>query len=120
MVTLGRTGSHIPLYDYKCDDCAEIEFDVWHAIPKDTDPLRFCKACGATMHRAMLSRTSNVIGDECDVWIKNGICNEDGSPRHYTSKAEMKRVADSKGLVNVVRHVPRPGTDKSPHTQKWY
>ena len=54
------------------------------------------------------------IGDECDVWVEHGICWDDGSPRHYTSKSEMKRVAAEKGLVNMVRHV-----DGSPHTKRW-
>jgi len=31
----------------------------------------------------------------------------------------MKKEADRLGVVNVVRHVPPPGTDKSPHTTNW-
>ncbi len=62
----------------------------------------------------------NVRGDECDEWIRHGLCHEDGSPRHFTSKAEMARVAKEKGLFNYVTHVGARGSDKSPHTTKWY
>ena len=43
--------------------------------------------------------TPMIHGDECDVWIRHGICNEDGSPKRYTSKAEMKRAAFEAGLT---------------------
>ena len=64
-------------------------------------------------------RANAIIGDECDVWIQHGICHDDGSPRHYTSKSEMARVAKEKGLVNLVKHVGSNGTDKSKHTSRW-
>lgn len=60
-----------------------------------------------------------VIGDECDVWIRHGLCNDDGSPRHYTSKEAMRRDAKAKGLVNIVEHVSSPESDKSKHTTRW-
>jgi hypothetical protein len=40
-----------------------------------------------------------VIGDECDVWIKHGICNPDGTPKRYRSKADMREAAFNAGLV---------------------
>lgn len=61
----------------------------------------------------------NVIGDECDVWIRHGICNEDGSPRHYTSKEAMRKEAERRGVTNVVRHIGENGSDKSRWTTKW-
>lgn len=65
-----------------------------------------------------------VIADDIPggIEIKHGICNEDGSPRRYYSKSEMARAAKAKGLVNMVEHVvdPKSGSDKSPHTTKWF
>lgn len=63
---------------------------------------------------------NSVIGDECDVWVRHGLCHSDGSPRRFRSKSEMARVAAAKGLLNVVEHVPMRGSDKSPHTSKWF
>lgn len=65
---------------------------------------------------------TNVIGDDIPggVLIYHGLCNEDGSPRRYYSKSEMEKEAKRRGLVNMVRHVTAPGTDKSKHTKKWY
>lgn len=56
------------------------------------------------------------------ILIKHGICNEDGTPRRYDSRTEIRRAAKAKGLTwgyDENRHVPVPGTDKSPHTRRW-
>ncbi len=59
-------------------------------------------------------------GDECDVTARHGLCNSDGTPRRYTSKTEMRREAEKRGLTNYVRHTPPAGSDKCKETQKWY
>jgi hypothetical protein len=65
-----------------------------------------------------------VIGDDIPggVEIRHGLCNEDGSPRRYYSHSEIEKEAKKRGLVNRVEHVPNPhsGSDKSPHTTRWY
>lgn len=35
------------------------------------------------------------------------------------SKSELRRELKARGLVEMVRHVPVPGTDTSPHTTSW-
>lgn len=35
------------------------------------------------------------------------------------SKSELRRELKERGLVEMVRHVPVPGSDKSPHTTSW-
>lgn len=35
------------------------------------------------------------------------------------SRSELKRELKARGLVEFVRHVPVPGSDKSPHTTSW-
>ena len=105
----------MPLYDRLCSVCQTRQLDLYEPV-HTPDPV--C-ACGGTLSRAWLTTPASVIGDACDVWIKHGICNEDGTPRHYTSKADMRREAERRGVTNVVRHVGRPGSDKSPHTSRW-
>lgn len=62
-----------------------------------------------------------VITDEIPggVWIKHGLCNEDGTPRKYYSRSEMAAEAKRRGLINLVEHVPEQGSDKSRHTVRW-
>ena len=106
----------MPMYDRYCSSCGHQAIDLYEPIETATPP---CPRCGGSLHRAWITTTANVIGDACDVWVKHGICHEDGSPRHYTSKAEMVRVAKEKGLRNRVRHIGRPGSDRSPYTSRW-
>lgn len=77
-----------------------------------------CPECGEPTQTCWDSPPS-VIGDEIDVVIRHGICNSDGSPRRYRSRTEYNRVAKERGLTNVVRHMPKRGSDKSPHTTRW-
>lgn len=87
----------------------------------------FCEKCGHEMEIGEFpfcpheTGSNSVNGDECDVIISHGICNDDGTPRRYRSKAEMRKEAEKKGLVNHVVHVPSPGSDKNRfgHTQRW-
>jgi hypothetical protein len=61
--------------------------------------------------------TFNVQRDE----IPGGqvIENLSPTPQRFYSKSAIKRAAEAKGLVQVVRHAPERGTDKSKHTQRW-
>lgn len=119
----------MPIYDYRCTKCGHETFDVFES---SVAPFRICEqsqelthgqkvVCAGQLERVWHAKSGGVISDECDVWVKHGICNEDGSPRHYTSKAEMARVAAERGLVNHVEHIPSPGSDKNKHghTTRW-
>lgn len=109
----------MPLYDRLCDSCAFRRDDAYE---QSSTPDYSCK-CGGMMKR--IPMTSNpgamgrAIGDECDVTMRHGLCNPDGTPRRYTSKTEMRREAEKRGLSNYVVHNTEPGTDKSKHTQRW-
>lgn len=76
-----------------------------------------CPTCGEVTE-TLWNKPSYAVGDECDVWIEHGLCNEDGTPRHFRFKSEIQRVAKEKGYVNWVEHVPGRGTDKTP-VAKW-
>jgi hypothetical protein len=106
-------------FDYSCPTCGMVCRDV--VMPAEqttmacTDPN-----CNGVMVRSWeMGRGNRVIGDECDVTIKHGLCNEDGSPRRFTSKAEMARETAKRGLVNYVEHKGSKGSDKSKHTTRW-
>lgn len=79
-----------------------------------------CESCGKDLHVGEWPfcphgfGANTVIGDEIDVWIKHGLCNPDGTPCHYTSRAEMNQEAKRRGMVNMVRH-----TDQDHHVKRW-
>lgn len=41
--------------------------------------------------------SASVIGDECDVTIRHGICHEDGEPRRFRSKSEFRAACKATG-----------------------
>ena len=104
------------LIDLKCATCDRIQLD--HLERDEPTPRPEC--CNAPMERVHLpTQRENVIGDEIDITIKNGLCNADGSPRRFRSRTELRKAEVKAGLTNVVRHIGRQGSDKSPHTTKW-
>jgi len=40
-------------------------------------------------------------------------------PQTFYSRSEFKRAMDAAGVEQHVRHVPKPGSDKSDHTTRW-
>ncbi len=40
-------------------------------------------------------------------------------PQTFYSRSEKRRWLKAHGIEEMVRHVPIPGTDRSPHTQSW-
>lgn len=59
---------------------------------------------------------SVVIGDEIDQVIEN---NGTPEPIRFRSRAALRKHLDAHNLSPAVRHVPVPGSDKSPHTTDW-
>lgn len=104
------------MIDLKCVVCERIVLDH---LERDADKTRpYC--CDKRMERVHLpTARGTVIGDECDVWIKNALCHSDGSPRHFTSKEALRKAADKAGQTNYVEHRGSKGSDKSQHTTKW-
>lgn len=107
----------MPLFDRKCPQCALVHLDCLE--PSDA-PVVPCEGCGAATERVWLpGRSSNVIGDEIDITIHNGLCNADGTPRRYRSRTELKAEEKARGMMNYVVHQPGRGGDKSKHTSRW-
>lgn len=105
----------MPLYDLVCEAGHE---QIDRLLPVGSRPP--CPECGGAT--VTLWRTSaTVVADDLPggVEIKHGLCHEDGSPRTFYSKSEIRREAARRGLMPHVEHVPIRGTDKSPHTVRW-
>jgi hypothetical protein len=99
------------------------------SLPAEAQDLldRVCPSCGLILrvgdfpmcggkhgqHEPM--GNLSVEDDSCDIWIENMTA----EPLHFESKGEWKRKTKELGLLNKVQHVPKPGTDKSPHTTRW-
>lgn len=109
----------MPIYDRMCEQGHKI-LECYEPITYTEEVL--CKECNSPTKRTILSKPAAVIGDDIPggIWIRHGLCNEDGSPRLYYSKSEIAAEAKRRGLVNIVEHVPEQGSDKSRHTTKWY
>lgn len=75
-----------------------------------------CPVCAGATARIYLGGYQ-VWGDD----IPGGMTVENLGPEPVTvySKSELKREAEMRGLVNRVQHVGVPGSDKSPHTQRF-
>lgn len=56
-----------------------------------------------------------VIDDSIDEWNEN----LGHDPVHFTSRGEKRRYLKEHGVIEFVRHVGTPGSDKSPHTSRW-
>ena len=104
------------MYDRRCETCGNVKIDCWEVIATN-DPS--C-TCGGLMKRAWVAGAGpKAHGDEIDVYIKHALCHSDGSPRHFTSKTELRKAEKAAGVHNVVRHIGAPGSDKSKHTNRW-
>lgn len=117
----------MPIYDYACRVCERIAVDILEPMTvgprvcgwsRDGDDL---KRCPGIMDRVLLpTHRNNVIGDECDILVKHGLCHADGTPQRFTSKTEMRREAHRRGLTPHVTHqADSRGSDKSKHTSRW-
>lgn len=109
----------MPMYDRGCENGHQM-LDCWE--PVNSGEV-LCNECQQPTKRIWVGKANAVIGDEIPggVWIRHGICNEDGTPRKYYSHSEMRKEAARRGLQNMVRHVtdPKSGSDKNPHTTRW-
>ena len=106
----------MPMFDRLCEACSRQIIDCMEPV---TPPDVPCPDCGGVTRRAWFGKPANVIGDEIDVSIQNGICNPDGTPRRFTSRTELREAERKSGYANYVVHRGTNGGDKSPHTSRW-
>jgi len=69
-----------------------------------------CPECAAPSDHdwpTSFGQAPSVIGDEIDLWVRHGLCREDGSPRHFDSMTSLRRAAAEKGLC-ILGETPKP------------
>ena len=108
---MGAVVSLMPAYDLVCEDGHEV-LDVVHSVKEGHPP---CPTCGKPLSTLWRTYGAGHQGDEIDIWIRHGICNDDGSPKRYRSKEEIKRAAKAKGL-RIKDDLP----DAKPNTHRLY
>lgn len=67
----------------------------------------WCPSCfhaSDSTNKSAMINTDDIPGG---IDIKHGICNDDGSPKRYYSKSEIKRAAYDKGLF-IMGETPKP------------
>ena len=104
----------MPVYDFRGVTCGHT-FEQYARY----DEVVPCPQCGDATEHIWLPCTRAIIGDECDVTVENGLCNNDGTPRRYRSKSEMHKEAKKRGLEQHVVHQGSKGSDKSKFTSRW-
>lgn len=102
----------MPKYDQHCLACGKV-YEI--ACEPFVNPP--CIACRGATERIFLPGTYEIQGDE----IPGGLVVENLGPEpvRVYSKSELRREVEARGLVPSVRHVGVPGSDKSPHTQRF-
>ena len=107
------------MVDIRCASCGLVEQDRY----VDLDTLDPHENCGGRFERVRLNGVAAPVRQDSipgGVWIKNGLCHEDGSPRRFDSHSEIAKEAKRQGLTHgATRHVPSRGSDKNPHTTRW-
>lgn len=86
----------MPRYDLVCSNGHE-QFDVVHSYK---EPHPNCPECDKPTETLWRTYSGGVKGDDIPggIVIKHGLVNDDGSPRTFYSKTEIKRAANEKGL----------------------
>jgi hypothetical protein len=101
----------MPKFDQRCKTC-----DWWDEIvvPSGTHPP--CPTCGGDTERFYIRG----YGFERDEFPGGKVIENLGhEPVVVHSRSELKDAMAKRGLQEFVRHVPTPGSDKSPHTQRF-
>lgn len=101
----------MPRFTQHCTVC---EWDgVINVAPFVNPP---CPQCGQATER-IWTASASIAQDE----FPGGKTFENlgNEPVTVYSRSELKRELKARGLEEFVRHVPVPGTDKSPHTTSW-
>jgi len=108
----------MPFYDLVCENNHE-QVDLFLKMGERPP----CPTCGSPTSTLWKGKR-NIIGDDIPggILINHAICHEDGTPKRYYSKSEIQKAAKAAGYTNLVEHVtdPRSGSDKNPHTTRWY
>jgi hypothetical protein len=81
-----------------------------------------CPACGGAQQRLEPlgeQKAPTVIGDEIDVTIPHGLCYDDGTPRRFRSRSELKAAERAKGLRLLERGEKFKGQESRIANRDW-
>lgn len=86
---------------YECRECGtQGKRLLW-----SYDPAPPCEVCsGPTQYQSdIFGESAAVIGDEIDVTIRDGVCHEDGTPRRFRSRTELRDAERASGWRRLER-----------------
>ena len=105
------------MIDLRCPSCDHVWFDQLVHLAD----LPVCDECQVTTERAWFSaptvRPDSIPGG---LWIKHGLCNEDGTPRRYDSHSEITLECEKRGLVRWSDIHEERQTKDARVRQDWY
>lgn len=102
----------MPQHSQHCTSC-QWQADIFVSVGEHPP----CPQCGGATERLWTGRSSSVVDD---AWPGGKTFENLGdTPVTLYSKSELRRELRARGLEEFVRHVPVPGSDKSPHTTNW-
>lgn len=101
----------MPTFDFRCTICGKI----WEQFLYKYNQLPNC--CNQKAEKIWVQHSPAVIQDSIigGQWIEN----LGHVPIRVDSKKQLQQEYKNRGLINYVKHVGVPGTDKSPHTSNW-
>lgn len=102
------------MFDTTCTGCGAEAEKFAHRV----DALEPCIGCGAPVERVFRPSAANVHADD----VPGGFYVENmaPTPMFFRSKSEHRAAMKRLGLVPHVKHQGVAGSDKSPHTQRWF
>lgn len=111
------------MVDMRCDGCGVIEIDRY----VDVETLPAHDGCGGrwVALAVMPGQRRAVVTDDIPggVEIRHGLCNDDGTPRRYYSKTEIRHEAARRGMAwhyDANIFAPIRGSDRAiDGTRKW-
>jgi hypothetical protein len=94
-------------WPFRCAHCGK----RWRDLAWSYDLPVNCPDCNLTAHLDYDDHnvSAAVVGDDIPggIEIRHGVCNDDGSPRRFYSRTELKRALNEKGLT-ISGDTPRP------------
>lgn len=105
----------MPIFDSACEACG------WYSdcvlVRRSSEPNPPCPQCGGATYRPWRGKMANIIPDEFVTPLVDDVMTKD--VQTFYSRSEHRRAMKEHGVVNLDRHMPVPGTDKSEHTTRW-